>query len=168
MVSWERPGLEKRYILLSDRCWRTTVSSYLSPIAAATHWRKPDIESIPGSERIPTMATLPSRSIKQPNRLPAFHAHSLMDMNPIPCIFPLASLLVPGGCHFRSQSMAFLPLSMTSFRLPPLGEGIVFLVLGDPIPVVSAAAIVLQRHLGWIEAELSGYPVKHNLKGDAC
>ena len=75
-------------------------------------------------------------------------------------------------------SSGWVPLLIPSNRLfafvdyfleaPPLRETIVFLVLGDPIPVVSAAAIVLQRHLGRIEAEFGGYPVKHNLMGDAC
>ena len=54
------------------------------------------------------------------------------------------------------------------FEAPPLRKTIVFLILGNPVPVVSAAAIVLQHHLGRIEAELSGYPVKHNLVADAC
>ena len=73
-----------------------------------------------------------------------------------------------GRVPFPVPVNGLLALLNDLFEAPPLGETIVFLVLGDPIPVVSAAAIVLQRHLGRIEAEFSGYPVKHNLMGDAC
>jgi len=82
----------------------------------------------------------------------------------LPIIKPFGSGRVP----FSVPVNGLLAPVNDLFEAPPLRKTIVFLILGNPVPVVSAAAIVLQRHLGWIEAELSGYPVKHNLVADAC
>ncbi len=87
--------------------------------------RAPDSVSEPMSLRTPTMATMPLRSIRQAQDIAlagACQVHSSTCMKPIPCIFPSGSFRVPGGCHFRSQSMAAFPFSITSRRLQRSGK----------------------------------------------
>ena len=114
------------------------------------------------------MATLPSRSIKHASLLPAVACPLINGHESHAVHLPIGKPFGSGCVPFPVPVNGLLALVNDFFEAPPLGKTIVFLVLGDPIPVVSAAAIVLQRHLGWIEAELSGYTVKHNLMGDAC
>ena len=74
------------------------------------------------------MVTLPFWSIRQAWELltndiiPAPQCHSLIEVNPIPCIRPLGRRRAAGGCHFRPQSIASFPISTTSLRLCRRGK----------------------------------------------
>src|SRR5512137_1678209 len=97
-----------------------------------------------------TILTVPSFSIHTAaDPVPRTSSHSWSQVNAIPCILPLGSFFSPGGCHFLSQSIAFLPASTHSLRLSLSGNPCSFLYLyNQSIPCPSQPSFFNATRVG--------------------
>ena len=87
-----------------------------------------------------------------------------VDMNESHAVhFPVGQFPGARRMPFLVPADGFLAFLNNFFETPSLGKTVFLLVTGDPIPVVSVAAVILQSDFGRIQSHLGGDAIEHHV-----